>query len=68
MRTRAQRIDARTDVMEGVDSRDTTIVEAILELCATIDDAAERVSESQAATGAALERFVLECAKGTLVR
>ena len=46
MRTRAQRIDARTDVMEGVDDRDSTICQAIIELCATIDDAAERIADA----------------------
>jgi hypothetical protein len=34
--------------MEGVDSRDTTIVQAILELCATLDDCSERIANATA--------------------
>jgi hypothetical protein len=46
MRTRTQRLDARREVMHGVNDHDTTMVEAILELCATLDDLGERLAES----------------------
>jgi hypothetical protein len=57
MRTRSQRIDARADAMDGVNDRDATIVQAILELCATIDDASERVAEAHDETRQAIERM-----------
>ena len=46
MRTRTERMEARREVMHGVNDHDTTTVEAILELCATLDDLGERLAES----------------------
>jgi hypothetical protein len=46
MRTRTERMKARQEVMTGVNDHDTTIVEAIMELCATLDDLGERLAES----------------------
>ena len=57
MRTRAERIEARRDVMEGVGDTDVTVVQAILELCATIDDASERIADAQDETRKAIDQF-----------
>jgi hypothetical protein len=47
MRTRTQRMEDRRDVMHGVNDHDTTLCQAILELCSTIDDASERLADAQ---------------------
>jgi hypothetical protein len=43
--------------MEGVNDHDATIVQAILELCATVDDASERTAEAYDETRQAIERM-----------
>lgn len=55
MRTRTERMEARHDVMEGVSDRDVTIVQALLELCRTIDDASERIAEAHDETRKAID-------------
>ena len=43
MRTRTERIEARRDVMAGVNDADVTLCQAAMEICATIDDASKRI-------------------------
>jgi len=57
MRTRTQRMEARRDVMSGVDDRDVTLVQAILELCSTLDDVAERLADSNDETRKSLDQL-----------
>jgi hypothetical protein len=57
MRTRTERSEARRDVMSGVDDRDVTLCQAILELCSTIDDASERIAEAHDETRKALDQL-----------
>ena len=64
MRTRTQRIDARTDVMTGVNDHDTTLCQALMELCATIDDAAERTAEAHEETRKAIDQLGDALTKG----
>jgi hypothetical protein len=56
MRTRTQRLDARRDVMEGVGDHDVTIVQALMEVCRTIDDASERIAEAYDNTRQAIDQ------------
>jgi hypoxanthine-guanine phosphoribosyltransferase len=55
MRTRSERMEARRDVMSGVDDRDVTLCQAILELCSTLDDVAERIAEQNDETRKAID-------------
>jgi hypothetical protein len=55
MRTRTQRLDARREIMKGVNDHDTTMVEAILELCDTLDDLGERFADAHDETRKAID-------------
>ena len=57
MRTLAEREEARREIMQGVNDHDTTIVEAIMELCRHIDDASQTMAAAHRATCAAIERL-----------
>jgi hypothetical protein len=57
MRTRTQRQEARREIMKGVNDHDTTLVEAILELCDTLDDVAERLADASDETRKSVERL-----------
>jgi hypothetical protein len=57
MRTRTERSEARRDVMNGVDDRDVTLCQAMMELCRTLDDVAERLAESNDETRKALDQL-----------
>jgi hypothetical protein len=57
MRTRTERGEARRDVMNGVDDRDVTLCQAMMELCRTLDDVAERLAESNDETRKALDQL-----------
>jgi hypothetical protein len=57
MRTRTERSEARRDVMNGVDDRDVTLCQAIMELCRTLDDVAERLAESNDETRKSLDQL-----------
>lgn len=60
MRTRTQRLDARREIMGGVNDHDTTLVEAMMELCATLDDLGERVAESSDETRKAVDQLAAD--------
>jgi hypothetical protein len=55
MRTRSERMAARHDVMAGVNDHDTTLVEAVMELCRTLDDLAERLETANDETRKAID-------------
>lgn len=55
MRTRTERQEARREIMHGVNDNDTTLVEAIMELCRTIDDASERLADAHDETRKAID-------------
>jgi hypothetical protein len=57
MRTRTQREEARREIMQGVNDADSTIVEAVLELCRSLDDTAERLEAASEETRKAVERL-----------
>jgi hypothetical protein len=57
MRTRTERSEARRDVMNGVDDHDVTLCQAIMELCRTLDDVAERLAESNDETRKSLDQL-----------
>ena len=57
MRTRTQREEARREIMQGVNDADATIVEAVLELCRSLDDTAERLEAASEETRKAVERL-----------
>ena len=57
MRTRTQREEARREIMQGVNDADSTIVEAVLELCRSLDDTAERLEAASEETRNAVERL-----------
>ena len=57
MRTRTQREEARHEIMQGVNDADSTIVEAVLELCRSLDDTAERLEAASEETRKAVERL-----------
>ena len=57
MRTRTQRQEARREIMQGVSDHDTTLVEAIIELCDTLDDVAERLADASDETRKSVERL-----------
>lgn len=57
MRTRTERMEARRDVMQGVNDHDVTVCQAILELCRTLDDAAERLAETNDETRKAIDQL-----------
>jgi hypothetical protein len=63
MRTRAERMEARRDVMQGVDDRDVTVCQAIMELCRTLDDVAERLETSTDETRKAIDQLSDEVGK-----
>jgi hypoxanthine-guanine phosphoribosyltransferase len=63
MRTRAERMEARRDVMQGVDDRDVTVCQAIMELCRTLDDVAERLETSTDETRKAIVQLSDEVGK-----
>jgi hypothetical protein len=63
MRTRTERIEARRDVMSGVGDHDVTMVQAILELCSTLDDLGERLVDSNDETRKALDALAADIAK-----
>lgn len=57
MRTRTERMEARRDVMQGVNDHDVTVCQAILELCRTLDDAAEQLAETNDETRKAIDQL-----------
>jgi hypothetical protein len=57
MRTRTERLEARHDLMEGTGDHDVTIVQALVEVCRTIDDNAERLAESHDELRKAIEQL-----------
>jgi hypothetical protein len=48
MRTLAQRIEARREVKQGANDSDCTLIEALVELCTTMDDAAQTIAAAVA--------------------
>ena len=57
MRTRTQREEARREIMQGVNDADATVVEAVLELCRSLDDVAERLEAASEETRKSVERL-----------
>jgi hypothetical protein len=57
MRTPTERSEARREIMAGVNDHDTTVVEAILELCRTLDELGERTAAAHHETFEAIERL-----------
>lgn len=57
MRTRTERTEARRDVMDGVGDHDVTLCQAIMELCRTLDDVAERLAAANDETRKALDQL-----------
>jgi hypothetical protein len=57
MRSRTERMEARHDVMEGVGDHDVTLVQALMEVCRTIDDAAERIAEAHEETRKSIDQM-----------
>lgn len=60
MRTRTERNEARLEIMHGVNDHDTTVVEAIMELCRTLDELGERMAAAHHETFEAIERLSAE--------
>jgi predicted transcriptional regulator len=56
-------MEARRDVMQGVDDRDVTVCQAIMELCRTLDDVAERLETSTDETRKAIDQLSDEVGK-----
>jgi predicted transcriptional regulator len=56
-------MEARRDVMQGVDDRDVTVCQAIMELCRTLDDVAERLETSTDETRKAIDHLSDEVGK-----
>jgi predicted transcriptional regulator len=63
MRTRSERMAARQDVMHGVNDHDVTVCQAILELCRTLDDVAERLETANDETRKAIDQLSDEVGK-----
>jgi hypothetical protein len=60
MRTLTERLETRREIMAGVNDHDTTVVEAILELCRTLDELGERTAAAHHETSEAIERLSAE--------
>ena len=63
MRTRIERIEDRHEIMKGVNDHDTTLVEAILELCKTLDELGERLAAAQDEVRKAIDALADEFGK-----
>ena len=57
MRTRSERMAARHDVMEGANDHDVTLCQAIMELCRTLDDVADRLELANDETRKAIDQL-----------
>jgi hypothetical protein len=57
MRTLTQRTETRREIMEGCNNTDVTVVEALMELALTIEEASTRIAEAHDETRLAIERI-----------
>ncbi len=57
MRNASERAAIRREIMQGVNDADTTVVEAILELCRTLDELGQNMAAAQAETRLAIDRM-----------
>jgi hypothetical protein len=57
MRTTSERAAIRREIMDGVNDHDATVVEAIMELCKTLDELGERMAAAHDETFKAIDRL-----------
>lgn len=57
MRTLSERTAARREIMAGCNNTDVTVVEALMELALTIEEASARIADAHDETRQAIDRI-----------